>query len=206
MDIQQQKLEKYILHNGISDNYANTKDTTKEYLLNKAMDRTMGGSSMRGGGAACANTKANDGIYKWTMLKYTGNQKTMSKELQGGRVSLPLEYFGKDMGAYQGSVKSTKMSDITPGIARPGLASTMMGGDAKRALNIFSLTDMGVMHGGTMEDLKLSKKKQYELLKDYNANVKLFLQEVHDMTGGEGHGITKKTIDNAYKKLKAILN
>lgn len=212
MDNQQHKLEKYILHNEIADSYLNTTDATKQHLMNKAMDRSIGGSSKAiggvvsvGGGAACANTKMNDGIYKWTMLKYTGNQNTMSKELRGGRVSFPLEYFGKDNGGYQGAVKTTKMSDITPGLARPGLASSMMGGDKKKATNIFSLTDLGIMHGGHTHDLKLSNKKQYELLKDYNSNVKLFLQEVNELTGGQGRSITKKNINAAYNKVKLML-
>lgn len=218
MDYQQHKLEKYILHNQIADSYTKTNDATKQYLLDKTMGRTassnsgMEGGAATGTGGSCANTKINDGLYKWTMLKYTGNQKTVSKELRGGRVSLPLQYFGKDTGGYSGAVKTTKMSDIKPALARPGLSSTFSGGGngtttkTRRASNIFSLNDVHKMHhGGNVSDFKLSQKQQYDLLKQYNENVKTFLHEVNELSGGGSRPITKSAVNKALAKMKSVL-
>jgi len=209
MDTQRSKLEKYILHNKIGDSYSNTNQSTKEYMVDKVMGggKLMTGGGRGGGAPSCSiKTKTNDGIFSWTTQKYNGNQRTLSKELQGGRVSLPLEYFGKDTGRYMESVKGTKMSDTNPSLVRPGMSAMLSGGKngSKKIKNIFNLSDLFKMYGGMVTDLKLSKNKQYELLRNYNDNVKQFLEEVHNMNGGGGKVITKKTVNEALKIFKSI--
>jgi hypothetical protein len=217
-------LQKYIIQNEMADTYKSSTDANKQYLLDRALGGARKGFKGGGGTTRCANTKLNDGIHKWTMQKYTDNQRSFSKELRGGRVSLPIEYFGTNTGRYVDTVKMSKMSDITQQTARPGMVAKLTGGGDKHThkhthKNIFTKKDLDVISGGKFQALKLSNNQQNELLRNYNTNMKSFMKEVHDITskGGNGGGgqpttkginmgITKRSIDAAYRNMKHRLN
>lgn len=167
-------LQKYLLHNEINDSSFNN-SSTKEFLIDKML-----------GGQCCSGTN----VFKYTLQKFNNNQRTISGNvLQGGRVSLPSQYFGKPNTVYKPSVTFSKISTLTPSLAKQALPSTQFGGKTNFS-SIDTFLTKGMKGGGA--DRK-------ELLNMYHNNLDAFINNVKTLSGGH---ITKTNIKESLKLLK----
>lgn len=162
-------------------------ENTKQHLMN-----TIFGIKHEGGNGC--DEKINKSIYAWTLQKYNANQKTLSKSLQGGRVTLPGEYFGNDCNKYAQKVKFTTMSDTTPAQTRPALNISGSG----RKHNIVSKKEFDEMfHAGG-----LNSHDKKHIFKEFNKNIEKFTAL---LKGGDidfSKPFTKASINNAFRELK----
>ena len=170
-------LQKYLLQNQISDSSFNNSNT-KQYLIEKMT-----------GGKYCAGQNT----FKYTIQKYNDNQKTLQGDLlQGGRISMPAQYFGAKNSQYKPTVQFSKISTLTPTLAKQALPSSQFGGSSKiKDINIFLKNSIPHDH--------LHKAEQDQLLHMYQSNLNKFIHNVKTLSGGT---ITKNSINQALKELK----
>jgi len=164
--------------------------------INHVMKVALGVKHHQSGGDSC-NDATNKNILAWTLQKYNANQKTIVKPLQGGRVVLPSEYFGKTSNKYVSNVKYTTMSDTSPTQVRPGLQST--GGGASHGHTISRKQMDELLQGGYFS---ASDKKN--LLAQYNENIDKFVSFLK-LRGGDikyYNKIGKKDVNDAFRQLK----
>ena len=165
-------LQKYLLHNQIDDNSFNN-EKTKEYLIQK----------MTGGQCCTGNS-----VFKHTLQKYNENQKTLyGTVLQGGRVTMPSQYFGARNSMYKPKVSFTKTSTMTPVLAKQALYVTQFGGGSK------------IKEVESFLKKSLHKNDHAELLKMYHLNLNEFIKNVNTISGRK---ITKTSVNQALAKLK----
>lgn len=171
-------LQKYLLHNEISDTSFNNSNT-KEYLIEKMT-----------GGKCCSGQN----VFKYTMQKLNKNQNTLQgRVLQGGRVVLPSQYFGAQNTQYKPNVQFTKTSTMTPTLAKQALPASQFGGDSNMSeVNRF-------LKGSMQHGHQMNKKEQKALLDMYHSDLNKFINHVKTLSGGT---ITKKSINQALKELK----
>ena len=169
------------------DDFEFYNDKSKQYFIEKTFGIK---NHQEGGKLGSCSSKINDNIFSWTMQKYNDNQKTLSEELKGGRVSLPKEYFGTNTGSYKDLVKSTNISDSNNEFSRLGMNSTLKGGELTiRDFNKFLKDNKNV---------DINNKIKKSILNEYNQNIEKFINTLK-MNGGKK--ITKKSINNAFKNL-----
>ena len=168
-------INSYLLENQMSDGSFNN-ERTKAYLIEKLT-----------GGECCSGQN----IFKYTMQKHNKNQTTLSGNLlQGGRVSMPSQYFGNVNKGYTANNTFTKTSSITPTLAKQGLQSNFFkGGSKMTAVKKFLV-------GGHTH----SKQVQNDLMQSYHSNVDAFLNNIKELSGGKM--IYKTTINKALRQLK----
>lgn len=160
-------IQNYLLHNDISDSSFNN-EASKNYMIEKMT-----------GGQCCVGGN----VFKETLKEVT--------KMVGGRVSLPIQYFGApNNGLYKPTVSYTKTGSLTPHIARQALPSTQFGGSTRF---------------NTVEEFlkkRYNKESQKELMKMYHNKLDKFVHNVNELSGGGRKPITKTLINDALKKLK----
>ena len=150
-------LERYLLKNGL-EQFNNEK--SKEHLV-----------EVMSGGSDCKGLN----IFKYTMSNFH-NKPLLVKELQGGRLVLPMEYFGAPNKHYHQSTDvASNYSDIT-------------------VSNIKQALPINQMNGGNMNNTN-----QKAFMRKYNQNLEHFVRNLKTLTGG--NKITKKMIDASMSKL-----
>ena len=143
-------IERYLLQNGLTQ-FNN--GSTKEHLV-----------QVMSGGADCKGMN----IFKYTMKNFN-TKPLLVNELRGGKIMMPMEYFGAPSKHYHNNVDSVNYSDIT-------------------VSNIKQALPMNQMKGGGFD--------QKEYMRQYNANLERFVRNLKSLTGGS-KPITKKYIKDA---------